>query len=130
MNVLLIEPDQILAREYGNALVSSQIDVRVCSDAQIAIGEVDSKLPDVVVLEVLLAGHSGIEFLHEFRSYEDWGSVPVIIHSSIPEYSFGVDKKIWDKLGVIDYFYKPQTSLAQLINAIKEVGLAEPISAN
>ena len=130
MNVLLIEPDQILAREYGNALVSSKIDIRVCSDAQVAIGEVDSKLPDLVVLEVLLAGHSGIEFLHEFRSYEDWGRVPVIIHSSIPEYSFGVDQKIWDKLGVIEYFYKPQTSLDQLINAIKAVELVESVSAN
>lgn len=130
MNVLLIEPDQILAREYKDFLISSNVNVKICGNAQLAIVEIDENQPDLVILEVLLAGHSGIEFLHEFRSYEDWSSIPVIIHSCVPEYSFGVDQKIWDKLGVVKYFYKPQTSLSQLLNAVKDTEENKTISAS
>lgn len=119
MRVLIIEPDHILAREYQKAFVAAKVDATVSYDAQHAIMSIDESRPDVVVLELQLAGHSGVEFLHEFRSYEDWATIPVIIHSSVPEYALGVDKKMWTSLGVVRYFYKPKTNLQQLVGAVK-----------
>lgn len=119
MNVLIIEPDKILAKQYQKAFVHAGVDARVCGDAQSAVIAVDEKRPDVVVLELQLAGHSGVEFLHEFRSYEDWVDIPVIVHSSVPEYALGADKNVWKQLGVVRFFYKPKTSLQQLVGAVK-----------
>jgi hypothetical protein len=70
-------------------------------------------------MEIQLSAHSGVEFLHEFRSYEDWVSIPIFIYSCIPEYALGADPKIWRSFGVERYFYKPHTSLARLIGAVK-----------
>lgn len=120
MNVLIIEPDRILAKEYKKAFEIAGLEVRCSNNAQEAIIKIDKKTPDVVILEIQLAGHSGIEFLHEFRSYDDWTKVPVFIYSSVPEYAFAVDPKLWTTFGIKRYFYKPKTPINQLIGAVKE----------
>jgi CheY-like chemotaxis protein len=72
----------------------------------------------VLVIELQLGAHSGIEFLHELRSYEDWADIPVIINSSVPKDAFDVSEAAWQRLGVVRYFYKAKTSAKQLIGAI------------
>jgi DNA-binding response OmpR family regulator len=119
MQVLLIEPDRILARQYQKAFEAVGFKVQVCSGAQQAVTIIDKQPPDVIIIELQLSGHSGVEFLHEFRSYEDWVNIPVIIYSSVPEYALGVGPSAWRSLGVSRYFYKPQTSLNQLVGAVK-----------
>jgi CheY-like chemotaxis protein len=53
------------------------------SGAENAIHAADIHAPDLVVLELQLVGHSGVEFLYEFRSYPEWQEVPVIVHTSL-----------------------------------------------
>lgn len=121
MKVLVIEPDIILAKQYEKAFANADVEVFTSSDAQAAVMMIDEAKPDVIVLELQLAGHSGVEFLHEFRSYEDWADIPIVIHSSVPEYAIGADEKIWKQLGVARYFYKPKTTLQQLVGAVKTI---------
>jgi CheY-like chemotaxis protein len=121
MKALIVEPDTVLARQYQKAFTAGGVDTVVVGDAQQAVIAVDANRPNVVIIELQLAGHSGVEFLHEFRSYEDWADIPVIVHSSVPEYAVGADPKIWQQFGVVRYFYKPKTTLQQLIGAAKTV---------
>jgi DNA-binding response OmpR family regulator len=77
--------------------------------------------PDLVILELQLVEHSGIEFLYEFRSYTDWQQVPVIIQSQVPPAEFADSwQLLHDELGVRGYLYKPRTSLTQLLASINE----------
>jgi DNA-binding response OmpR family regulator len=119
MLVLIIEPDRILAKEYKKAFEGVGIEVVLCSDAQSAIGLVDHQKPDAVIVELQLAGHSGIDFLYEFRSYEDLSRVPLFIYSSVPEYAFDPDKKTWESLGVERYLYKPKVQIDRLVGIVK-----------
>ena len=121
MKALIVEPDSILARQYQKAFTAGGVDTLVVGDAQHAVVAVDQNRPDIVIIELQLAGHSGVEFLHEFRSYEDWADIPVVVHSSVPEYALGADPKIWQQFGVVRYFYKPKTTLQQLIGAVKTI---------
>jgi len=123
MNILLVEPNKILAQAYGNELQALGIKVAWAPGAESAIRLIDKKQPDIVVLEPKLAGHSGVEFLHEFRSYEDWQDIPVIIYSSVPEYSFGADEAVWQKFGVERYLDKSRVSIKQLAGIIKSYGI-------
>lgn len=120
MDILIIEPDHILAREYKKAFDTAKIRVRICNDAQKAVSLIDEKIPNAIILELQLRGHSGVEFLHELRSYEDWASILVFIHSNIPEHITGANNKTWDSFGVSRYFYKPKTTLNQLVGTVKE----------
>jgi DNA-binding response OmpR family regulator len=95
--------------------------VRAAGSAQAAIMAADAETPELVVLEIQLVGHSGIEFLYEFRSYADWQDVPVIIQTQVPQSEFTDSWELLrSELGVQDYLYKPRTSLEQLLAAIAE----------
>ena len=121
MNILLVEPDRKLAETYEKALELNQHQVKACATAQQAILAADAAKPDVVVLELQLVGHSGVEFLHEFRSYADWQSIPVIILSSVSPQEFRGSEALLKHLGVAAYYYKPRTSLKTLFDSIVEV---------
>jgi DNA-binding response OmpR family regulator len=122
MRVLLIEPDKILARTYMQQLLLANFIVDVAHDGQEAVHCIEENVPDAIVIEPQLAAHSGIEFLHELRSYEDWAVIPAIIFSSVPEQSFNVSEKVWQRLGVVRYFYKPSTTAKQLVGALRALG--------
>jgi DNA-binding response OmpR family regulator len=120
-NVLLIEPNRLLAKTYLQALETAGHTVQVCATAQTGVFCADDTLPDVVVMELQLVGHSGIEFLYEFRSYKDWQEVPVIIATSVPAGEFTGSWQILKKeLGVAAYFYKPLLSLKTLLRAVDD----------
>jgi DNA-binding response OmpR family regulator len=119
MNVLLVEPDTKLANTYGAALGKAGFIVSLTAHAQDAIHAADSVRPDIVVLELQLSGHSGIEFLYEFRSYAEWQDIPVILLTMVPESTLGLTKVGMRQLGITQYLYKPATSLTQLIEAVE-----------
>lgn len=117
--ILLIEPDRLLAESYVQALQSAGHEVNAASSAQAAIMAADAIRPDLVVLELQLVEHSGIEFLYEFRSYPDWQAIPVIIHTHVPAAEFNDSWKLLrGELGVRDYLYKPHTTLKRLTAAV------------
>ncbi len=118
-NILLVEPDRLLAETYAQALTTAGHKVVPCASAQAAILAADQIKPDVVVLELQLIEHSGIEFLYEFRSYVDWQSVPVIVQTHVPASEFEANwQALKHQLAIEVYLYKPQTSLKQLISSV------------
>jgi DNA-binding response OmpR family regulator len=124
-SVLLIEPDFILAQIYKQAIeAEGACKVTVVSSAQAAIMAADERKPDLVILELQLIEHSGIEFLYEFRSYTEWQEVPIVVQTVVP---FGEFHDNWhllqDELGVSAYLYKPHTSLRQLLSSVTEHSL-------
>lgn len=95
--------------------------VQVCSSAQTAIFCADDTRPDVVLLELQLVSHSGIEFLYEFRSYPDWHDVPVVITTSVPAGEFsGSWEMLKKQFGVSAYHYKPLMSLKTLVGCVRD----------
>lgn len=125
MNILLLEPDKVLAETYKSALeLRSDSIVSVVRSAQHAITAADAITPDLVIVELQLIEHSGIEFLYEFRSYIEWQSIPIIVHSIVPFSEFTDNWNILnDELGVQKYLYKPHTTLRMLIQAVSPYSL-------
>lgn len=121
MQILLIEPDAVLAKTYQAALKHVGHEVVTRGTAQAAIHAADKQTPELVILEMQLVSHSGIEFLYEFRSYEDWREVPALVLSQVPPGEF-IDtwEVLQGELGVSKYLYKPRTSLTKLIKVVGE----------
>jgi DNA-binding response OmpR family regulator len=113
-SVLLIEPNLMLARQYKSYLEARGHRVRVCEDAQRGIMAADESKPLAVIVELLLAGHSGIEFLYEFRSYAEWKQIPIIVFTSLAPHEIDMPPRQLAELGVSACLYKAETSLARL----------------
>ncbi len=119
--ILLIEPDRVLAEVYRQALLTEGHQVVCCASAQAGIISADQHRPDLIILELQLIEHSGVEFLYELRSYPDWQAIPVIIHSHVPSGEFTANRQVLrDQLGAKTYLYKPDTSLKELLATAAE----------
>lgn len=119
--ILLVEPDTVLAKTYAAALMKHGHHILRAQDAQSAINACDAVTPDCIILEVLLPHHNGVEFLYELRSHADWHDIPVIINSLLPLDRLQLDKATMQQLAVKAYCYKPDTSLAVLEQLIEDI---------
>ncbi len=126
MNILVIEPSEILAKIYQQAFKDSGHSVQIASGAQEAISALDGNQAafDVIFLELQLAGHFGVEFLYELRSYNEWQNIPVVVLSMIPEAELSQQLKKLSELGIIKYLYKPTTSLQKLTSLVSDLELS------
>jgi DNA-binding response OmpR family regulator len=120
-HILLVEPDVVLGQTYQRALELAGHTVASAPSAQVAVDQADQRLPDVIVLELQLPAHSGVEFLYELRSYPEWQTVPVIINSHIPPQELEpLQAVLQTELGVCAMHYKPRTSLQLLLRSVAE----------
>ncbi len=123
--VLLIEPNTLLAATYRQALQHAGHSVVHVTSGQAAADAADTLRPDVLILELQLPAHNGIEFLHEFRSYGDWATIPVIINTVIPPSILSDIEDILERdLQVCAVRYKPRTTLQDLLGLVREHAFA------
>lgn len=120
-HVLIVDADKKLRDTSVVALESAGFTVAAAAGAQAAIGLCEAQMPAVVLLELQLQRHSGVEFLHEFRSYPEWQEVPVILYTVVPVAQLVQFDQAFKTLGIIAHAYKPETSLKQLISLIEDV---------
>ena len=117
--ILLIESDKLLAANLQAYLKAAGHSSRWQVEPQAALNAVDSFKPDLLVMDLMLAGRSGAEFLYELRSYPDWENLPVIIYSSTTGGELGkLAPQGLEHLGIGAYHYKTASSLAELGQSI------------
>lgn len=119
--VLLIEPDTKLAGIYQRALENAGHEVKWAAHAQDAVHIADDYHPQLVVLELQLTAHNGIEFLYEFRSYPEWQGIPVLLLTMVPPQSLQISSDQIDTFGIVGCLYKPATNLKQLVTAVNDI---------
>lgn len=116
--VLLLEPDPVLGDVYRQLLELRGYTVYWQQSADEAIQAMDELEVSLALVELQLAGHNGLEFLYELRSYADWQDVPVVIHSMVPPEK--VENTLtYRQLNITEYLYKPTTTLASLNQAVE-----------
>lgn len=121
-DILMLEPDALLGNMYREVSEHSGHTFRRVVSAQQAVYAVDEREPDVIITELQLVAHSGIEFLYELRSYAEWQHIPVVIHSLVPPCEFDDSMQLLrNMLGVRLYLYKPHTTLQMLLRAVRDV---------
>ena len=119
--LLLVEDDIWLAELYLDILqMEGGYKVVRASSAEAALEMLDQhKDIKLIILDIFLPSHNGIEFLHETRSYVDLNNIPIIILSSVNQKDFNMSKERWKHYGVIDYLYKPHTKPVDLLSKVK-----------
>jgi DNA-binding response OmpR family regulator len=106
------EPNIVTALEF--LLRRSGYDVRVVADGDAALALVESYLPDIVLLDVMMPIKSGYEVCQRMRERPEWGHIKIVMLSAKgreAEVSKGMS------LGADLYITKP-FSTQELIRAI------------
>ena len=116
--VLLVEDDAWLAEVEASAISDAGFEVLIAPHAPAAIELVDSFHPEVIVLDVLLAGSTAFALLNELQSYSDTGVVPVILCTNIADQ---FDAKELKEYGVKKVVDKTTMHPSDLVAAIRGV---------
>jgi DNA-binding response OmpR family regulator len=100
--VLVVEDEPALARGLGDHFRDEGYEVRVIGRGDQAVPAVHDFRPQLVVLDILLPGRSGLDVLRELRAAGD--RVPVLMLTAKGEV---VDRVVGLELGADDYLAKP-----------------------
>ncbi|HEU5004864.1 MAG TPA: response regulator [Candidatus Saccharimonadales bacterium] len=119
-HVLIVEADRLLGNNIAAAFTLRGHSATFTPDAQAAINAADAKTPDVIILDLMLAGRSGIEFLYELRSYPDWQTLPVIVYSNLAPANLILECDI-SQLGIEQVFHKPTTKISDLVAEVERL---------
>lgn len=117
MKRILIIDDE---KDYGffikqNLEATGDFQVDVCSDSTIAVKEAKELRPDLIILDFLMPGKSGIDILSELQAGKDTKNIPVIFLSAIiKEEELEKHKKL---IGNGHFVSKP-VKTEELVNAI------------
>ena len=112
--VLVVDDEPMLRNLLSRLLRMEGYDVIEAEDGQVALSLVDSRRPDLVLLDVMLPARDGLDILGDLRRTNN---VPVILVSALGEEA---DRVLGLKMGADDYVVKP-FSAAELSARIESV---------
>lgn len=114
-DVLYIDPDHIVATSVTDYFATKGTKVTWAKTPQQALQLLETHTPRVVVIELALGEHGGLELLHEIKSYPEWQAVPVVVFSHQALHSY---EERLRRLGIIKVLYKPNTTLESLYTQV------------
>lgn len=112
--VLLVDDEEDFVSTLAERLALRGVKTRTAFNGEQALREVAADPPDIVVLDVMMPGMSGIEVLKRIKA--DHPDLPVILLTGIGSARDGVDGI---SLGAFDYLMKP-LQLQELTRKIAE----------
>jgi len=117
-SVLIVEDDEWLAEQHARVLNTAGYKTQIAPHALAAIRMIDDKLPDAIILDVLLTGGTAFALLHELQSYADTGSIPIILCTNL---ATDLSTKGLESYGVKRIVDKTTMKPNDLVSALKEV---------
>jgi DNA-binding response OmpR family regulator len=79
--ILLVDKDPISADSIAYYLESAGYEVEALYDPQVALGEIAQVQPELIVVEVILSGMSGLSLCEAVRTDAATAHVPIILVS-------------------------------------------------
>ncbi len=110
--IFIIEDDRGWENYYRRILKSYELDF--FHDGVAAIAAMDGKVPDLVILDILLTGPTGFAVLNEMRSYPELAKVPVLIVTSVT-----MKTDLAEQYGVVEVLSKSEMTPQELIGAVQ-----------
>lgn len=119
MNILLIEPDRELALTISKWLDSEGWQAQVVHNSQDALDQLDKNSYDLIILELVMPGSNGVEFLQEVRSYPDWHDIPCILYTRANLGDLELPDSVMGDLNIAKVLHKSKDTLADISSEIR-----------
>ena len=114
--IVLVEDDEILSKVLFEELKMAGFDATQAFDGERGLKMVQTKKPDLVLLDLLLPKMHGFNVLEKLKSSPDTKEIPIIILTML-----GSDDDIKKglELGANDYIVKSQHAVAEIVEKVK-----------
>lgn len=117
-HILIVEDDEWLAQQYVRTLEAAGFTAEYVNHSLAAMDVIDARLPQVLLLDVLLPGGTIFTLLHELRSHTDLAAIPVILCTNSADQLANEDVKAYGVAAVLD---KAVMKPVDIVAAVKKV---------
>lgn len=100
-HILVVEDEEKIAQLLNDYLENSGFSVTLMNNGSMVIPTIKKKMPNLILLDVMLPGMDGLEICKEVRKFS---SVPIIMVTARGE---EIDKLLGLEFGADDYISKP-----------------------
>jgi CheY-like chemotaxis protein len=118
--IMLIDDSSTNNILYESILLDEGYDVIICEDARIALAKLQKDIPDLIILDLMMPGIDGFNFLEKKKMMPNILDVPVLMLTA------RVDKESERKayeLGVVGYMVKP-VGISEITEKLKKIFIA------
>jgi DNA-binding response OmpR family regulator len=115
--ILIVEDDVLFSTILSEKFRAAGFDVRVTLDGEAAIVNLQSYMPNVILLDLLLPQKDGYEVLTHVRKNSFSENIPVIVVSNLSGHA---DIEKANKLGISYYIVKSMFTPDEVIEKVKE----------
>ncbi|KJS79755.1 MAG: hypothetical protein JM58_19630 [Peptococcaceae bacterium BICA1-8] len=113
--ILVVEDDPNIRELLQYNLEKEGFEVRTAEDGQKGLEEIETKWPDLVILDLMIPYRDGLEICRIMRSKRELAHIPVIILTAKGE---EIDRVLGLEMGADDYVTKP-FSTREIIARVK-----------
>jgi DNA-binding response OmpR family regulator len=115
--IMWMEDDFFLKRLIAQRLIQEQYELLQTNEGEATIALAKKERPNIIMLDILLAGTDGVEVLRRLKSDEETKNIPVIMFSNVndPERI-----KVSAELGAAAFFVKTTVTLDEILSVIKK----------
>lgn len=114
--IVIIEDDTNAQEVYQQIFAQNGIRAFFASTGQLGIQLVQSEMPDLIVLDLVLAGAmNGMDVLKALKHYPALQAIPVLVVTNLQS-----EKNKAIEQGAVDVLVKASTSIDELVGHIKK----------
>ncbi|UWR01870.1 response regulator [Ruegeria conchae] len=115
--VLLIEDEPNITEAIRFLLTREGWQVETHAEGTDAVQIILSAQPDLVILDVMLPGKSGMDVLRDLREYEEMKALPVLMLTARGQ---SRDREMAEQAGVSRFMTKPFSN-AEVLTAVRDL---------
>ncbi len=116
--IVIVEDDKFLGGLVSKKLIAESCDVRHVENGEMAQEAVESDMPDLIFLDLLLPGMSGFDVLANLKKIDKTKNIPVILLSNLGERD---DIKKGLDLGATSFLIKASMTVDSIISEASRI---------
>lgn len=121
LTVLVVDDEDDVRRFMQMVLSDAGFDVRIATNGTEALDRIREKVPDLISLDVVMPGGSGVKLYRELKKNPAWSKIPVLVVTGHAKDEFGkADFREMTMSGPGVYLEKPVTA-ATYVNAVQTI---------
>lgn len=118
VTVLWVEDDVFLSDILGKKLTNEGCIPLSARDGEEALSILATKVPDVMLLDLVLPGISGFDVLEKIKKEDRLKNIPVIVFSNLGQPG---DIERAKKLGAVKHLIKAEIDVGEVVNEIAKI---------
>jgi DNA-binding response OmpR family regulator len=122
-SVLVVEDEPNIVDSLSFLMKQAGFEVQIARDGDAAIRVMESRIPDLVLLDVMLPRRDGYDVCREIRANPAWGDVKVMMLTAKGR---ALDRRKGMELGADDYVTKPFSTREIVERARRLLEAGEP----